>query len=359
MSKRLPVTIITGFLGTGKTTLLRSLLTKSHKRLAVMVNEFGSVGLDGDLIKSCGFCPKDELDNRIVELNNGCICCTVQEDFLPTIEVLLSRHDQLDGILIETSGLAMPLPLLKALEWPEIRSKVYVNGVVTLVDGEALLSGSPIGDPDSIFAQQSSDPNLDHLTPIDELFDDQLISADLVLISRSDLITSANIANLTKELLSKVRAGTSILPIHHGNISEDLILGINSEKYHQTSEESQSITSHDHNDGHDHTHVDVRSGLIRIEANIERKSIEELLPKLASLHQVLRIKGRIWLEGKSRPLQIQMVGPRLSSWFEIAPNSSWKPKNSGVDLICLSFKKDACELIKKELTDYFLNVNMK
>ena len=208
MSRRLPVTVITGFLGAGKTTVLRHLLTRSGQRLAVMVNEFGSVGLDGDLIRSCGFCPDDEVDGRLVELNNGCLCCTVQDDFLPTMEQLLERADQLDGIVVETSGLALPRPLLQALDWPAIRSRVHVNGVVTLVDGEALAAGSPVADREALERQRRDDPSLDHITAIDELFSDQLQAADLVLLSRADRLSPSQLDALQINLKEQTRPGT-------------------------------------------------------------------------------------------------------------------------------------------------------
>ncbi len=226
MAKRLPVTVISGFLGAGKTTVLRHLLTRGGQRLAVMVNEFGSVGLDGDLIRSCGFCPEEEVDGRLVELNNGCLCCTVQDDFLPTMERLLERADQLDGIVVETSGLALPRPLLQALDWPAIRSRVHVNGVVTLVDGEALAAGSPVADAEALERQRAEDPSLDHLTAIDDLFEDQLQAADLVLISRADCLDASAMAEVQGRIKDKVRPGTALLPVSQGQVETSVVLGL-------------------------------------------------------------------------------------------------------------------------------------
>lgn len=185
--------MVTGFLGAGKTTLLRHLLLNSGQRLAVLVNEFGEVGIDGELLRSCGFCPEDELDTRLVELANGCLCCTVQDDFLPTMEKLLERADSLDGIVVETSGLALPEPLIAALNWPQIRTRIRLNGVVAVVDGEALAAGSVVANPAALEAQRLADPSLDHASAIDELFAEQLEAADLVLISRADCLSAGEI----------------------------------------------------------------------------------------------------------------------------------------------------------------------
>ena len=355
MSRRLPVTVITGFLGAGKTTVLRHLLTRSGQRLAVMVNEFGSVGLDGDLIRSCGFCPDDEVDGRLVELNNGCLCCTVQDDFLPTMEQLLERADQLDGIVVETSGLALPRPLLQALDWPAIRSRVHVNGVVTLVDGEALAAGSPVADREALEQQRRDDPSLDHITAIDELFRDQLQAADLVLLSRADRLSPSQLDGLQSNLNAQTRPGTALLPVAHGAVDTSVVLGLEHHAGEPTDHHSHDHVhdhhGHDHDhDHHDHSHVAMVSGGLRLEGEFDRAALEQLLPRVVSEFQVLRLKGRVWLPGKTLPLQLQMVGPRLNSWFEAAPTAAWRPgSGAGVDLVVLSLQESATATIEQAL----------
>ncbi|QNI42239.1 cobalamin biosynthesis protein CobW [Synechococcus sp. A15-28] len=346
MSRRLPVTVVTGFLGAGKTTVLRHLLTRSGQRLAVMVNDFGSVGLDGDLIRSCGFCPDDEVDGRLVELNNGCLCCTVQDDFLPTMEQLLERADQLDGIVVETSGLALPRPLLQALDWPAIRSRVHVNGVVTLVDGEALAAGSPVADREALEQQRREDPSLDHITAIDELFRDQLQAADLVLLSRADRLSQEQLDAVQINLQNQTRPGTALLPVAHGAVDTSVVLGL---EHHSNEQVDHHHHDHDH-DHHDHSHVAMVSGGLRLEGEFDRSALEDLLPRLVSELQVLRLKGRVWLPGKALPLQLQMVGPRLNSWFETAPASAWRPDSgAGVDLVVLSLHETSTATIEQGL----------
>ena len=343
MAKRLPVTVITGFLGAGKTTVLRHLLTRGGQRLAVMVNEFGSVGLDGDLIRSCGFCPEEEVDGRLVELNNGCLCCTVQDDFLPTMETLLERADQLDGIVVETSGLALPRPLLQALDWPAIRSRVHVNGVVTLVDGEALAAGSPVADAEALERQRAEDPSLDHLTAIDDLFEDQLQAADLVLISRADCLDASAMAEVQGRIKDKVRPGTALLPVSQGQVETSVVLGLD----HNHTPQEANTHHHDH---HDHSHVDMVGSNVRVEGALDRQALEQLLPSLVSNLQVVRLKGRVWLPSKTLPLQIQMVGPRLNSWFEAAPSHAWRPdQGCGADLVVLALNEAAAPALESGL----------
>ena len=313
---RLPVTVVTGFLGAGKTTVLRHLLRQSQQRLAVLVNEFGEVGIDGQLLKSCQVCDEDENSAStptIVELANGCLCCTVQDDFLPTMEAVLEQAEQLDGIVIETSGLALPEPLLQAFQWPEIRHRTRVSGVVTVVDGEALARGELVGDLNLLMQQRADDPSLDHDDSIDELFDEQLEQADLVLITRADRLSTEQ-QQLAAQTLEQRRhfPGVMSLPIRHGQVDPQLLLGLSRDDG-AASEAGPHDHDHDH---HHHHHPELLSASLQLQGRWSQQDLNTLLAQAIESMGLLRLKGRIPIAGKALPLQVQAVGRRLDCWFE-------------------------------------------
>ena len=336
---KLPVTIVTGFLGAGKTTVLRHVLTQQKRRLAVLVNEFGDVGLDGAALADCGICdakPTSIASNTgsspdpqrptVVELANGCLCCTVQEEFLPVMLELLERRQSLDGIVIETSGLALPQPLLDAFRWPEIRTAVTVDSVVTMVDGEALAGGSVVGDASAVERQRQADPELDHLTSLETLLADQLRSADVVLVSRADKLSAAEIAAVQARIHPHMRPGVPVLPSHHGVVPPEVLLGLD-----RGAEEDPDRMSphhpagqgdHDHHDHHDHHHhAPVTSAVVKLDGVWDRQDLEALLQQQFTAMGLLRAKGYAAIAGKSLPLMIQAVGPRLETWYQARPDN--------------------------------------
>lgn len=311
---KIPVTVITGFLGAGKTTLVRHLLQNNQeRRIAVLVNEFGEVGIDGELLKSCQVCDDDEeLNTNILELANGCLCCTVQEEFLPTMQELLKRRDRLDCILIETSGLALPKPLVQAFRWPEIRTGATVDGVVTVVDCEALAHGQFVGDLDALQAQREADDSLEHETPIEELFEDQLACADLVLLTKVDRVDLDAQKRVEHWLQRELPSGVKIVPCKQGEVSPNLLLGFNA----AVEDNLDSRPSH-HDTDADHDHDDeVTSVNVVLDQPFNPTELIGCLQSLVHQYEIYRIKGFVAVPHKSMRLVIQGVGNRFDTFYD-------------------------------------------
>ncbi len=307
-----PCTIITGFLGAGKTTLVRHLLENAQgKRLAVLVNEFGDLGFDGEFLKGCGISGCTEED--VVELPNGCICCTVADDFVPALEKLLNRADPPQHILIETSGLALPKPLVQAFNWPAIRARVTVDGVIAVVDGPAVAEGQFADDPDALAAQRAQDASVDHDNPLEEVFEDQILCADLILLNKSDLIDTATRERVKGEIAAHLPKAIKIVETRHGTIEPALILGLSA----AAEADLASRPSH-HGEGEDHEHDDFDSVALALPAGLAPEVLSARLGKAAEAQGVLRLKGFAAVPGKPMRLVVQGVGRRVSHHFDRA-----------------------------------------
>ena len=305
--EKIPVTILTGFLGAGKTTLIRNLILKNKsKKLAVIINEFGDLGVDGEIVKQCSdeTCPEE----NILELANGCICCTVADDFIPTMKSLLEGQYIPEHILIETSGLALPKPLLKAFEWPEIRSRLTVDSVLAVVDAEAVVNGIFAPQMSNELEEKQNQTYVEHETPLSEVFEDQINCSDVVLLTKPDLVK--NISDARNIIIKEMERNVPILEVQNGDIGADVILGVNA------AAETDLDNRRSHHDGFDdHEHDDFDTFSISVPKILDLEKFKIVLETLIQENDILRIKGFLRVESKPLNLLVQGVGKRLSVNF--------------------------------------------
>ncbi|PVA06337.1 cobalamin biosynthesis protein CobW [Thalassorhabdomicrobium marinisediminis] len=322
MPAKIPATVVTGFLGAGKTTLIRHMLENAEgKRIALIINEFGDLGVDGDILKGCGIETCTEED--VVELSNGCICCTVADDFIPTMESLLGRDNPPDHIVIETSGLALPQPLVRAFNWPGISTRVTVDGVVTVVDGKAVSAGQFAHNVAAVDAQRKQDENLDHETPLSELFEDQIACADMIVVNKADLLAEGEADQLRARLKAEARDGVQVVTATMGALPVSVLLGqgVGAEADLEARHEVHHH-HHDHDDDHDHDHEhahghdEFESFVVERGEVADASAFAEQVSEVIRTHNILRLKGFASVEGKPMRLTLQAVGPRVDTYYD-------------------------------------------
>ena len=294
---------------------MRHLLTNANgKRIAVIVNEFGELGIDGELLRSCGIgCDENGEENgQLYELDNGCVCCTVQEEFAPVMELLAARRDDIDYLVIETSGLALPKPLVQAFQWPALRNAFTVDAVITVVDAPAVAAGDFADDPVAVDAQRRADENLDHDSPLHELFEDQLATADLVIVHKTDGMDEATLARVEAAIRVETRPGVKLVHAQHGRVAPEVLLGL--EKAVED-DIDQRKTHHDEEEDHDHDAFDSVSVTLQV---AERAPLLSALARLVQDHVIYRVKGFVALPGAAMRLVVQGVGQRFDSYFDRA-----------------------------------------
>lgn len=326
---RVPCTVVTGFLGSGKTTLIRNMLENADgRRLAIIVNEFGDIGIDGEILRSCGI--ESCSDENIVELANGCICCTVADDFVPALDQILAIEPKVDHILIETSGLALPKPLVQAFQWPAIRNRVTVDGVIAVVDGEALSQGRVASDLEALEAQRKADESLDHEDPVEEVFEDQIACADLIVLSKADLLDDAGSARVQAQVAGHLPRAVKIVPSANGKVDLDVLIGLNL----AVEEDIENRKTH-HDDELDHEHDDFDSFVVDLPAIADPEELARKVAAAAAAENVLRLKGFAAVEGKPMRLLVQAVGPRVVHYYDRA----WMPGEArGTRLVVIGLK---------------------
>ncbi len=314
--QKIPATVITGFLGAGKTTMIRNLLSNADgKRIALIINEFGDLGVDGEVLKGCGAenCTEDD----IIELNNGCICCTVADDFIPTMERLLERENRPDHIVIETSGLALPQPLVAAFNWPGIKTQVTVDGVVTVVDSAAVAAGRFADDHDALDAQRAADDELDHESPLEELFEDQLTAADLIILNKADLLDGGALASVRETVANTISRKPKIVESHGGDVPASVLLGLGiGTESDIANRKSHHELEHENGEDHHHDHDEFESFVVDYGAVTDPAAFADGLKQVIGDHDILRVKGFADVPGKPMRLVIQAVGSRVETYFD-------------------------------------------
>lgn len=340
MPAKIPATVVTGFLGAGKTTLIRHMLEQANgKKFALIINEFGDLGVDGGILKGCGVEGCDDED--VMELSNGCICCTVAEDFVPTLEKLLDRPEPPDHIIIETSGLALPQPLVRAFNWPEISTRVTVDGVVTVVDGKAVTEGRFAHDVAAVDAQRAQDENLDHETPLSELFEDQVACADMIIVNKADLLGEGQAETLVGQLRDDSRDGVQVIKSTMGALPLGVLLGqgIGAEtdmaarhELHHHHHDHDHDDEDDHHHHHDHDHDAFESFVVALPEIAEPNAFAERTAEVIRQHNILRLKGFAAVSGKPMRLTLQAVGPRVDTYFD-RPFASDEPRETRLVVI--------------------------
>ena len=306
---RIPCTIVTGFLGAGKTTLIRHVIANAGgRRLAVIVNEFGDVGIDGEILKGCGNagCPEE----NIVELANGCLCCTVADEFVPALDAILAR-DGVEHIVIETSGLALPKPLVQAFHWPAIKSRVTVDGVVVVVDGAALAEGRVAKDLEALAQQRTADTSLTHDNPIEEVFDDQIACADLIVLNKRDLMDEAGLEKARAAVAKALPRAVKVLAVADGKVDQSLLLGLG---IGTEADIANRRTRHDQEEEHDHDDFD--SFVVALDAIPDPSALSARIASVAENFDVLRVKGFAAVADKPLRLLVQAVGARVTHQYD-------------------------------------------
>ncbi|MBC6497324.1 MAG: GTP-binding protein [Alphaproteobacteria bacterium GM7ARS4] len=311
MEKR-SVTVISGFLGAGKTSIIRHWLQTSPEPFALLINEFGACDVDGEILRS-----SQKTNGRdaypIITLDNGCLCCTVAQDFLPAMATLAGMAHAPHHIVIETSGLSLPQPLIDAFYWEAIRSRFVMNGFITVIDAPAYQRGSFADNPQQVEEQRNAIGSR-HATPIETLMQDQCDAADMVLINKADLLTMQEYTPLEAMVRERLGRDLPIIRCCHARCPWHVALG---ERHAMRTQHTISPKdAHAHGDHHDHDHDAFRSIVCSLPVMASEDQALTHARDVLCRSDVYRVKGFMAVEAKARRLVVQGVGDRLEHYYD-------------------------------------------